>query len=223
MALWTLHVNYYKDMLCEKNTLNTKHLPTPGFTVIITANCEFHNSLLMEIVDNFSETKGMFTTHQIIKSGYCLRVGLGGRLRWFGTLLYILLYCFVFLIKRMHYLFTDGSVVKNLPAMQETQETLVRSLDQEDPMEEEITTYSSIVSWKILWIEEPGGLQSKRSQTVRHNWVIWAQHIVDLQYCVSFRYTAKWFSCKYIYIFFLIFFSIIGYYNILNRVPCTIQ
>ena len=49
-------------------------------------------------------------------------------------------------------------MVKNLPAMQETQETQVRSLGQEDPLEKEMATYSSILAWKIPWIEEPGGL-----------------------------------------------------------------
>ena len=52
-------------------------------------------------------------------------------------------------------------MVKNLPAvkeMQETQETRVRSLGQEDPLEEEMATYSSILAWKISWTEEPGGL-----------------------------------------------------------------
>ena len=47
--------------------------------------------------------------------------------------------------------------VKNLPAMQETQ---VQSLDQEEPLEEEMATHSSILVWEIPWIEEPGGLQS---------------------------------------------------------------
>ena len=54
-------------------------------------------------------------------------------------------------------------MVKNLPAvkeMQETQETRVPSLGQEDPLEEEMATYSSILAWKISWTEEPGGLQS---------------------------------------------------------------
>ena len=120
----------------------------------------------------------MFTTHQIIKSGYSRKVGLGGRLRWFGALLYILLYCFIFSNRSTYYLFTDGSVIKNLPAMQETQETWVWSLDQEDPMEEEITTYSSILAWKIPWIEEPGELQSMRSQRVRYEWV--AEHTIVL-------------------------------------------
>ena len=51
--------------------------------------------------------------------------------------------------------------VKNLPAMQETQEMQVRSLGWEDPLEEEKATHSSILAWKILWTEEPGGIQPK--------------------------------------------------------------
>ena len=47
-----------------------------------------------------------------------------------------------------------AQTVKNLPAMQETQ---VRSLGQEDPLEKEMATFSSIVAWKIPWTEEPGG------------------------------------------------------------------
>ena len=53
--------------------------------------------------------------------------------------------------------FPSGSVIKNMPAMQETQ---VRSLGQEDPLEEEIATHSSNLAWKTPWIEEPGGLES---------------------------------------------------------------
>ena len=48
-------------------------------------------------------------------------------------------------------------MVKNLPAMLETS---VQSLGQEDALEEEMATHSSILSWKIPWTEEPGGLQS---------------------------------------------------------------
>ena len=51
-----------------------------------------------------------------------------------------------------------GSVVKNQPAMQETQEMWVGSLGQEDPLEERMVTPSSILAWKIPWTEEPGGL-----------------------------------------------------------------
>ena len=49
-------------------------------------------------------------------------------------------------------------MVKNLPAVQETQETWVRSLGLEDPLEKEITTHSSILAWEIPWTEQPGGL-----------------------------------------------------------------
>ena len=54
-----------------------------------------------------------------------------------------------------------AQVVKNLPAMQETQ---VPSLGQEDPLEKEMAPHSSILAWKNPWTEEPGGLQSMGSQ-----------------------------------------------------------
>ena len=57
-------------------------------------------------------------------------------------------------------------MVKNLPAMQETQ---VQSLGQEDPLEEAMATYSSILAWRIPWTEELGRLQSMESQKVRHH------------------------------------------------------
>ena len=57
--------------------------------------------------------------------------------------------------------FPGGSVVKNPPAMQET---LDRSLGQEDPLEKAMTTQSSILAWEIPGTEEPGGLQSMGSQ-----------------------------------------------------------
>ena len=63
--------------------------------------------------------------------------------------------------------------VKNSFAMQETQEMPTGSLDQEDPLEEEMETYSGILAWKILWTEKPGGLQSMGSQRVGRDW---AQH-----------------------------------------------
>ena len=54
--------------------------------------------------------------------------------------------------------------------MQETQETWDRSLGWEDPLEEEMATHSSILVWEISWTEEPGGLQSKGSKRVGHDW-----------------------------------------------------
>ena len=56
--------------------------------------------------------------------------------------------------------------LKRLPAMREA---WVQSLGQEDPLEKEMTTHSSILAWRIPWMEEPGGLQSMGSQRVGHN------------------------------------------------------
>ena len=57
-------------------------------------------------------------------------------------------------------------MVKHLPAMQETQ---VRSLDREDPLEEEKATHSSTVAWKIPWTEDPGRLRSMGLHRVGHD------------------------------------------------------
>ena len=57
--------------------------------------------------------------------------------------------------------------VKNLPAMQET---WVQSLSQEDPLEKELSTHSSILAWRIPQTEEPDGLQSVGLQRVGHDW-----------------------------------------------------
>ena len=62
--------------------------------------------------------------------------------------------------------FPGVSVVKDLPAVQETQESWVPSLGQEDPLEKGMATHSSILAWRILWTEEPGGLQFMGSQTL---------------------------------------------------------
>ena len=57
-------------------------------------------------------------------------------------------------------------MVKHLPAMQET---WVRSLSWEDPLEKEMATHSSTLAWKIPWTQEPGGLQSLGLQRVGHD------------------------------------------------------
>ena len=59
--------------------------------------------------------------------------------------------------------FLVAQMVKNLPAMQETQ---VQFLGQEDPLENEMATHSSILAWRISWTEEPVGLESVGSQRV---------------------------------------------------------
>ena len=67
-----------------------------------------------------------------------------------------------------------AQMVKHLPTMQET---WVQSLGWEDPLEKGMATYSSILAWKIPWMEEPGRLQSMGSQRVRHDWVTSLTHL----------------------------------------------
>ena len=59
-----------------------------------------------------------------------------------------------------------AQMVKRLPAMRETR---VQSLGWEDPLEKEMAAHSSILAWKIPWMEEPGRLQSMGSQRVGHD------------------------------------------------------
>ena len=59
-----------------------------------------------------------------------------------------------------------SQTVKYLPTMQET---WVRSLGQEDPLEKEMSTHSITLAWRIPWTKEPGRLQSMESQRVGHN------------------------------------------------------
>ena len=56
--------------------------------------------------------------------------------------------------------------LKHLPPMQETQ---VRSLGREDPLEKKMATHSNILAWTIPWKEEPGGLQTMGSQRTGHD------------------------------------------------------
>ena len=60
-------------------------------------------------------------------------------------------------------------MVKDLPASAGDVKTQVCSLGQEDPLEKEMATHCSILAWEIPWTEEPGGLQSMRSQRVGHD------------------------------------------------------
>ena len=59
-----------------------------------------------------------------------------------------------------------AQLVKSLPAMRET---WVQSLDQEDPLEEEMATHSNILAWRMPWTEEPGGYSPWGSQRVGHD------------------------------------------------------
>ena len=65
--------------------------------------------------------------------------------------------------------YLSGSVVKDLPAMQESQEMQVRSLGWKDPLEKEMATNSSILARRIPWTEEPVALQTIGSQRIRQD------------------------------------------------------
>ena len=67
-----------------------------------------------------------------------------------------------------------AQMVKNLPAMWETQEW---SLGQEDPLEKEMATHSNILAWRIPLTETPGGLQSTGLQRVRYDSSDWAHTV----------------------------------------------
>ena len=72
---------------------------------------------------------------------------------------------FIFVEVQLILIFSGDSVVKNPPAKKD----LVRSLGWEDPLEEEMATHSSILAWRILWTEEPSGLQTLGLQRAGHN------------------------------------------------------
>ena len=71
---------------------------------------------------------------------------------WYYSFIFLNIYLFILV----------AQTVKNLPAMQETE---VQSLGWEDPLEKGMAIHSSILAWRIPWTEEPGGLQSMRSQS----------------------------------------------------------
>ena len=88
--------------------------------------------------------------------------------------------------------FLGGSAVKNSPAMQEMQ---FQSLGWEDPLEEEMATYSSILAWEIPWTEEPGRLQAMGLQRVGHDWV------TSLHFTSTLKKTKINMYLKYLYIY----------------------
>ena len=80
-----------------------------------------------------------------------------------------------------------AQAVKNLLAMQETQEMRVQSLGQEDPLEEEMATHSSILAWKIPWTEDPSRLQPMGLQTVNMT------ELVMDEWMLQARLVYKWY------------------------------
>ena len=95
--------------------------------------------------------------------------------------------------------FPGGSVVKNSQAMQEAQ---LRSQDQEDPLEKEMTTHSSFLTWEIPWTEEPGGLCPWIHTRIRHNLVTKQHHIyIHIYIHINMYIYVYIYVCVYIYIY----------------------
>ena len=79
--------------------------------------------------------------------------------------------------------FSVAQTVKNLSTMQET---WVRSLGQEDPLEKWMANHSSILVWRIPWTEKPGGLQSMGLQRAGQDWSDWAcVHVSDTRFHIQ--------------------------------------
>ena len=79
--------------------------------------------------------------------------------------------------------FSDGTSGKESTCQRKRHTTQVRPLDWEDPLEEEMTTHSSILAWKIPQTEESGGLQSMGLQRVGHDWA--TEHSCSVSYNVG--------------------------------------
>ena len=96
-------------------------------------------------------------------------------------------------------------IIKGLPRWLSGKESICQcrrfvrlwSLGRKDPLEEEMTTHSSILSWKVLWTEEPGGLQFTGSQRVRVDWVHTHTHTQSPQWRNSFHGGFYWRLCPF--------------------------
>ena len=80
-----------------------------------------------------------------------------------------------------------SQTVKRLPTMPTVWETRVQSLGQEDLLEKEMATHSSILAWKISWMVEPGRLQSMGSQRVGHDWATSLSLVIIYSHYISFN------------------------------------
>ena len=96
-----------------------------------------------------------------------------------------------------------AQLVKNLPAMWEI---WVQSLGWEDPLEEGMEIHSSILAWRMPWTEEPGGLQSMRSQRVRQDWAT----SLSLLHC--------WWECKLVWLLCRTLWRFLK--NLKTELPC---
>ena len=134
---------FYKgtNSIHEGSISNPNHLPKAPPPKTITLGIWFHHMSF--------RAGGM--NHSKVGSGLC------SQLKYWGAI--------------YSRAFPGASEVENPPAMQEMLETGVQSLGQEDPLEEEMATHSSILAWRIPWKEDPVRLQSMGSQRDGLDWV----------------------------------------------------
>ena len=114
---------------------------------------------------------------------------LRGRLQWCAELS-------VICVSSHDWASPGGSAVKNLPAMQEVQETWVWYPRQEDPLEEGLATHPSILAWRIPRTQEPSGLQSMGSQRVGHRWSDWAHTNAPVMIILGLIWEDFSYSCR---------------------------
>ena len=93
--------------------------------------------------------------------------------------------------------FSGSPLLKNLPAMQETQETQLWSLGREDPLEEGMTSHSNNLAWRIPYTEEPEELWSIGWQRAGHNWSDWA-HVYTCSESRNSNYIWLWFQLVFL-------------------------
>ena len=109
--------------------------------------------------------------------------------------------------------FPDGSMVKNPPANAWDAGLIVEVW--EGPLEEEMTTHSSVLAWEIPWTEEPGGLESMLSRRVGHNWA--CTHAVSREFGVlwpnGFVFVNGNLQEGTLLLFYFIFFNFILFLN----------
>ena len=112
-------------------------------------------------------------------------------------------------------------MVKNLPAMQET---MLRSLGQEDLLEKGRAIHSSILAWRIAWTEKPGRLQSVGLQRVRHDWATNTHIYVKMKILIfiSITHFYRDFSWTYKFIFFLLNLKVIQTFSWQLKVECIV-
>ena len=119
--------------------------------------------------------KKMVSEKSLIKSDYISHMKLRGKIFFLLEYSCFTMFCFSCTAKWISHTHTYNTLFLGFPFQRvkhllPTWETWVRSLGREDPLEKEMVTQSSILAWRIPWMEKPGGLQSMGSQRVWHDW-----------------------------------------------------